>query len=68
MIIFELNLTPIFSSFSVLGLYSQVPVMGTDKKIIIKNEQTAVVSFADTTKQLLETSACYSSNLNTNLL
>lgn len=44
-------------------------MMGTDKKIIIKNEQTAVVSFADTTK-LLETTASYAgtTNLNRNLL
>lgn len=67
-LIATLNLTPNLSS-SVLGLYSQVPMIGGDKKIIIKNEQTAVVSFADTTK-LLETTAAYAgtTNLNTNLL
>lgn len=42
--------------------------MGSDKKIIIKNEQTAVVSFADT-KQMVETTTAYAgNNLNPNLL
>lgn len=50
-------------------MYSQVPMMGADKKIIIKSEPTTVVSFADTTKQLLENSTVYAgSNLNANLL
>lgn len=62
-----------FPPFAVLGLYSNVPMMGVDnKKIIMKNE-SAVVSFAETTKQHFETtlssSVAYSgNNLNTNLL
>lgn len=53
---------------SVLGLYSNVPMMNVDnKKIIIKNEPT-VVSFAETTKHFDTTTVAYSGNLNTNML
>lgn len=58
------------AGIQIVGVYSQVPMI--DKKIIIKNEPsstTNVVSYADTTKQLLEsTTALAGSNLNPNLL
>lgn len=60
----KVNSAPLFL---VVGVYSQVPV-GSEKKIIIKNEPSAVVSFADTTKQLLETTAFADSNLNSSML
>lgn len=52
------------AGIQIVGVYSQVPMM-SDKKIIIKNEPTSttsVVSFADTTKHLLEPTT--GSNLN----